>query len=532
MIKRTHSISTKLFVLISLFLVLFLTLLMVVQSSSFEPYYLSKKEKQFKKGLEIFKSVHLAPDVEPSRAIQQLMNHANAFEKPFSATIAIGSIRDGALIASPEPRKTLIQIDKNGNFLNRLPLPLPDTQDSTMNYLIDAFRYWRSDTSLQRLVLDQGETVTFTNHYTDSVKTLAAVTSLPGNDYVLLAVASLQPVGEAAGIVRDFYVYFLLLAVVLILLLTYVFSRMITRPLVRLNQAAERMSKLDFTARCDVDSQDEIGSLGRTLNFLSQNLNETLGELSAANEKLKADIENEKRLERLRREFVASVSHELKTPISLIGGYAEGLKDGIVQGERRDEYLDVIIEETERMGNLVKDMLDLSQLESGKFHLQIKPFRIGALAESLTDKMFTGLNKKRIGCEVELEDPGATVLGDEFRIGQVLTNLLSNAIKHTPEGGNIRISTAEGPGSGLPGASGTLWVEVFNEGEPIPEADLEHIWDAFHTVDKSRNRELGGFGIGLAIVKNILTLHGSAFGVRNDAGGVTFFFTLPLAEEA
>ncbi|MCU6712730.1 HAMP domain-containing histidine kinase [Paenibacillus sp. J5C_2022] len=159
-----------------------------------------------------------------------------------------------------------------------------------------------------------------------------------------------------------------------------------------------------------------------------------------------------------------------------------------------------------------------------------EPFRIGALAGSLTDKMFVEL-KKRVVCAVELS-ADAFVFGDEFRIVQVLTNLLGNAIKHTPEGGQIRISTEEGPGSGVPGANGCVRIEVYNDGDPIPEADLPYIWDTFYTVDKSGSREIGGgSGIGLAIVKNILTLHGSDFGVRNVTGGVLFYFTLPLVDE-
>ncbi|MEF3306224.1 sensor histidine kinase [Paenibacillus sp. GYB003] len=532
MIRRFRKISTKLFVLVSLFLISFLTLLMIVQSGFFESYYERKKTNELKKGLEAFKTEYYTP----TGNVDRLPEHFSEFEKRHAASIAIGQVREGFLVLAPQPRMLFLQkLDKDGNAVEQLQqqIRIPNPSNNLTTYMLTAMRYWQEQPGLVRRVLELGDTVTFANPYSGSSSTIAAVAPLPGGtstDYVLLAITSLQPVGEAAGIVRDFYVYFLLLAIALILLLTYVFSRMISQPLVKLNEAAGRMAKLDFTARCDADSRDEIGSLGNTLNFLSQNLNDTLGKLHSANEQLKADIENEKRLERLRREFVASVSHELKTPISLIGGYAEGLKDGIVDGERRDEYLNVIVEETERMANIVGDMLDLSQLESGKFNLRREPFRIGALAESLTDKMFVELNKKRIRCGVDLEDADAVVIGDEFRIGQVLTNLLANAIKHTPENGSIRIVTSEGPGVGVPGKAGTVRVEVFNVGEPIPEADLPHIWDTFYTVDKSGNRELGGSGIGLAIVKNILTLHGSDFGVRNEDGGVLFYFTLPLQD--
>ncbi|RKN84772.1 sensor histidine kinase [Paenibacillus ginsengarvi] len=536
MIGRFRKISTKLFVLTSLLLIFFLTLLVLVQSSFFESYYRSKKINELKLALDTFRSTYYKSQDDLSRLPEQFPE----FEKRYSATMAIGQMKDGSLMLGSQPRVAMVRVvDKDGNAIQReqqiFRSPLPD---NSLTAAVTAMNGWKENASLVRRVINLGETVTFASGsggVSSGTSTIAAVAPLKSGDVtdnVLLAVASLQPVGEAAGIFRDFYVYFLLLAIVLIVLLTYVFSRMISRPLVKLNEAAGRMAALDFSAKCDDGSRDEIGSLGGTLNFLSQNLNETLGQLHAANEQLKADIENEKRLERLRREFVASVSHELKTPISLIGGYAEGLKDGIVQGEAREEYLDVIVQETERMGNIVSDMLDLSQLEAGKFSLRKEPFRIGTLAESLTDNMFALLNKKKIVCAVELEDANALVFGDEFRIGQVFTNLLGNAIRHTPEYGKIRISAVEGPGSGVPGAVGTIEIQLFNEGEPIPDADLPHIWDTFYTVDKSGSREFGGSGIGLAIVRNILTLHGSAYGVRNAASGVVFHFTLPLVDES
>ncbi|TMV51484.1 HAMP domain-containing protein [Paenibacillus mesophilus] len=536
MIRRFRKISTKLFVLTSLFLTVFLTLLMIVQSSFFESYYERKKINELRSALESFKSSYYKEQDEVNKLTEQFPE----FEKRYSATMALGQVKDGLILLGAQPRTTFIQtVDQTGNVLRiqTQQSAIGLSPDNGLKTIISAMNRWRENSGLVRQVLDLGDTVTFTSKIAEGgagASSIAVVTPLKNamtTDHVLLAVSSLQPVGEAANIVRDFYVYFLLLAIALIVLLTYVFSRMISRPLVKLNVAAGRMANLDFSAKCDVETRDEIGSLGGTLNFLSQNLNDTLGQLHSANEKLKADIENEKRLERLRREFVASVSHELKTPISLIGGYAEGLRDDIVQGERREEYLDVIVEETERMASIVKDMLDLSQLEAGKYNLRQEPFRIGALAGSLTDKMFVEL-KKRVVCAVELESADAIVYGDEFRIGQVLTNLLGNAIKHTPEGGKIRISTEEGPGSGVPGANGCVRIEVYNDGDPIPEADLPYIWDTFYTVDKSGSREIGGgSGIGLAIVKNILTLHGSEFGVRNVSGGVLFYFTLPLIDE-
>jgi two-component system sensor histidine kinase VanS len=286
------------------------------------------------------------------------------------------------------------------------------------------------------------------------------------------------------------------------------------------------MAKLDFSVRYVSKSDDEIGNLGKTLNFLSDNLNSTLYQLNAANEQLKLDIEKDKQLEKLRKEFIAGVSHELKTPISLIYGYAEGLRDGIPQGVKKAEYLDVILQETEHMGKLVTDMLDLSQLESGKFTWTSAPFAIDSLIRSIVDKLSVQMTEEQISCELIPPEDSVMVEGDRMRIEQVLKNLLSNAIRHTPPNGCIQINLTRNMD-----ANDEVTVSIFNEGNPIPEEAISHIWDTFYKIDSSRNRELGGTGIGLSIVKNILSHHGNGFGVSNENGGVCFYFKLPLNQE-
>lgn len=521
---KPKSISTKLFALTSVLLIAFLTVLMLVQSTFFESYYQSKKMNQLKQGLANFKSLYYKSPAD----LSTLPKLFPELEKNLSATAAIMQLRDGLVTTGPQTKtKAIIQIDKTGQIVNSSISPLPAFEPETMMSLMTAINQFRGDTNLTRRVVDLGETASYVTRTSDrSGKYIAAVVPLSKDgitgmtDSLLLAVTSLQPVGEAAGIMKDFYLYFLLLAVLAILLLTYMYSRMISRPLIKLNNAAAQMAKLDFSVKCEVQSQDEIGSLGRTLNFLSGNLNETLGQLHTANVQLKADIEKEKELEKLRREFVASVSHELKTPISLISGYAEGLKDGIVSGARREDYLDVILEESGRMAGLVQDMLDLSQLESGKFTLTVAEFQLHELIHSTVDNMFMEFERRGIQCLLELQGP-AVAYGDATRIRQVLTNLLSNASKHAAAGGNIRIRTST--------VNEDVQVDIFNEGAPIPEADLPRIWETFYTVEKSHNREHAGSGIGLAIVHNILTLHGGKFGVFNTSTGVTFYFTLQLA---
>ena len=292
---------------------------------------------------------------------------------------------------------------------------------------------------------------------------------------------------------------------------------MISKPLLKLNDSASRIASLDFSAKCEVKRSDEIGNLAKTLNFLSDNLHTALTELKRKNKKLEEDIKKEKNLEIMRKDFVAGVSHELKTPISLIEGYAEGLKDNIVEGESRDYYIDVIIDEAKRMGSLVSDMLDLSQLETGNFKLKIGEFLLGDLMLPLHRKYLKLINEAGLSIELNL-NKGIKVNGDIYRLDQVMTNFITNAMKNTPKGGKITIKSTEN--------ADFVLIEVINDGKPIEEKDLKNIWEKFYKVDKSRNRQNGGTGLGLAISKNILMLHQSTFGVKNIDGRVDFYFTL------
>jgi two-component system sensor histidine kinase VanS len=299
-----------------------------------------------------------------------------------------------------------------------------------------------------------------------------------------------------------------------------IYSKMISKPLISLNSTATKISQLDFSAKCQVTSNDEIGSLGRTLNFLSEKLGVTLNELKTANDQLKGDIEKEKQLEKMTKEFIASVSHELKTPISLIEGYAEGLKDGIPKGDDVAYYLDVIIDESKNMNSLVCDMMDLSQLESGNFKLNMSEFNVFELINSIYKKYLNSINDRHLNLNTSSTMKNIVVYGDPYRIEEVMNNLISNAIRHTPINKTITIT--------LKIVEGKMSVEIENEGSFISSDDLDRIWDKFYKVDKSGNKHFGGTGLGLSIVKNILFLHKSYFGVSNTATGVCFYFTLDI----
>ncbi|SDW66147.1 cell wall metabolism sensor histidine kinase WalK [Paenibacillus sp. CF384] len=438
-------------------------------------------------------------------------------------------IRAIAIGAGQKQKRIFISIDQlGGDVLRMIQNPLSQEQ---VDNLMTGVAQWLQDSAQVERVFTGGETVVYRAPGFGPEKVgnnqLIAVAALPSADgarQVLFAVSSLQPVSDAGYVFKDFYMYFYGLAVVLILLLSFLYSGMITKPLRRLNQVALRLSKLDFSVKSGIKRNDEIGSLSRTFDFLSDNLQHALGELQAANVQLKEEFEKEKQLEAMRREFVAGVSHELKTPISLISGYAEGLRDGIGGAEKREQYLGVIMDETSRMSGLVNDMLDLAQLESGKYRLVSGSFDLRACAHAFLQRHAEPLERKAIALNALLPEEPAEMpaYGDRFRLEQVLANLMSNAIRHTVQGGAIELRIVAEPDRWL--------LSLWNEGEAIPEAELKRIWEQFYRTDHSRSRELGGTGIGLAIVKHILLLHGSTFGVRNHGSGVEFYFTVAKAE--
>ncbi|MCP3772355.1 ATP-binding protein [Paenibacillus sp. MZ04-78.2] len=333
---------------------------------------------------------------------------------------------------------------------------------------------------------------------------------------LLFSITSLQQISEAYGALRLFYVYIGVGGIVLILLLSLIFSKFVTKPLLTLNKFALRMAKLDFSAKSPIRSNDEFGSLSHSLNSLSESLDHTLKELHQANEQLRADMEEKQRMEQRQKEFVSNASHELKTPLSIVKGFAEGLRDGISES-KRERYLEVILDETEKMEELVKDMLELTKLESKTIKLKKSRFMVSELIEDIVDKLSHHLNEKGLKV-VHMAAGEHPIYADQSKIEQVLFNILVNAIRHAVPGSEITIR--------IDSDGERLRVAIDNEGENIPEDQLDDIWERFYRAERSRNRKTGGMGLGLAIVKHILELHESRYGVTNTEKGVSFYFML------
>ncbi|MEK5404953.1 HAMP domain-containing sensor histidine kinase [Paenibacillus sp. FSL W8-0439] len=333
-----------------------------------------------------------------------------------------------------------------------------------------------------------------------------------GEIELLFTVTSLQEISETNEALRWFYLYLGIGGFALILILSLFYSRMVTRPLITLNNTAKRMAKLDFTAHTPIRQNDELGSLSYSMYTLSQNLDTALRELQEANQQLVEDMEQKQRMEAVQQDFFANASHELKTPLSIIKGFAEGLQDGVSAG-KQDHYMKVIVEEADKMERLVKDMLDLAKLESGTLKLRKTTFILSELVEEVVDKLFHLLKEKQLEVVI-IPANELPIHADIGWMEQVIINFVVNAIRHAEEGSSITIR--------IEGSGEVNTFSIENKGETIPDDQLELIWNRFYRAELSRSRQTGGTGLGLSIVKRILDLHEFRYMAENTKDGVRF----------
>lgn len=335
---------------------------------------------------------------------------------------------------------------------------------------------------------------------------------------ILLAVSPVSLNGATPGILEGYFITIPLISVAVCMLMSFLFSQLISRPLVSINDAANRMVKLDFSAESDIKGSDELGQLSRSINKLAKTLDQTLNDLMDANKRLQSDINREKKLEASRKEFVSNASHELKTPVAIIKGYSEALKDGIMEN-KREHYIGQIAKQADHMDKLVRDMLDLSNIENPTYAIKAEEFDICVLIKSIARECAesAALSGVTIVCS---SDCGSLKLyADRLKIGQVILNFLDNAIRHTPKNGKVDITLTAV-------SEKEAKVSVINEGGGIREEDIIRVWERFYRRDLDRNGKSGGTGLGLAISAKILDLHNMAYGVRNAGNGVEFYFII------
>lgn len=328
----------------------------------------------------------------------------------------------------------------------------------------------------------------------------------------------IESIQESVSLSNRFLTYIGIMAILFSAVLIHLVTKRITRPIRELAKISEEMAKLNFDVRYQPDGTYEIDELGENMNQLSGKLEGTISELKTANNELKNDIERKTKEDEMRREFLSNVSHELKTPIALIQGYAEGLMEGAFEDEESKAfYCEVIMDEAGKMNNMVKSLLELNQIEFGDEKLEFQRIDIVELVEGVLMNFRLTCEQNDIQVLFDVKGP-VYVWGDEFKIEEIFRNFLTNAIHHADGEKKIEVKIMM--------QDQNVEISVFNTGKPIPEEDIPRIWDKFYKVDKARTREYGGNGIGLSIVKAIMESIHKPYGVENYENGVRFYFVL------
>ena len=346
---------------------------------------------------------------------------------------------------------------------------------------------------------------------------------LDNGDMILLR-TPLESIRDSVMISNRFLASVGLMTTVVSAIIIWFLTKRYTKPILELAKISEKMSNLDFEAKYLGQKDNEIGILGENINFMSQELEKTISELKNANIELKKDIQLKEKNEEMRSEFLANVSHELKTPIALIQGYAEGLKDNITENqEEREYYCDVIIDESHKMNEIVKKLLMLNQLEYGN-DTEMERFDLVELIKNYLQSAEILFIQNEITLIWNAHEP-IFVWADELKVEEVFANYISNAVHYVKQDKNGKKEIVVG----IECSDKQVQVTVFNTGDNIPEDYLAKLWDKFYKVDKARTREYGGNGIGLSIVKAIMDSINGNYGVENVENGVKFWFELEKA---
>ena len=422
-------------------------------------------------------------------------------------------------------------IFKNSGTSEKTPEPKEPADDSVTDNPADADHKKRFDdiidmsgTSLveNRTIISSNDKYTLQKVYDERLGDYyLEIWGTLDNGYSIILRTPIQGIKDNVNISTTLIKYVGGAILVVGIISAFVVSTYITRPIKQLSDIAERMSEMDFDARYEGSDKGEIGLLGKSMNNMSEKLEHNIAELKKANLELKKDIDKKEKLEIMRTDFLSNVSHELKTPIALIQGYAEGLKEGITDDpESMEFYCDVIMDEANKMNTMVKRLLTLNQIEFGNDEPDMERFNINELIASVVDANAIRAGQKNMSIVFDNRNEQNFVWADEYKTEEVLTNYISNALNHCDGKQAIEVRTSKSEDGA------TITVTVYNSGRNIAEEDLERIWEKFYKTDKARTREYGGNGIGLSIVKAIMESMGQEYGVRNVSDGVEFWFTL------
>ncbi|MEN8075787.1 HAMP domain-containing sensor histidine kinase [Clostridioides difficile] len=328
--------------------------------------------------------------------------------------------------------------------------------------------------------------------------------------YHMIVHFPVSPENEASDSIELFFPFAILAIIIIAFTISSFYSILISRPLIKINKVAKKMAHLDFDNIIEIHGEDEIGELSNSLNLMNRNLKESFEKLEKMNSKLTEEIEMERKLEKERREFVATISHELKSPITIINGQLEGMIYNIGKYKDRDKYLKESYEVTQKMSELVQEILHLSERENGEFKYNFTQVNLSYITMTVLRELKYFIDEKNLKLQVSIEE-NIFVRADEKLIKKVITNIVKNAITYSPIKEIIILKLTKDV------------LSVENTGITIPNNQIGEIFNAFYRVDKSRNRKTGGTGLGLYIVRTILDKHDNmSYSIESKENSVIF----------
>lgn len=495
------SFKCKIFIILTCSIAAIIIFYWILNSLILEKYYISQKKRSL---------------IQAYQTINQAYN-SNIDDINFELE-KIDKNRNMSIIIKTDDQQTTIY---SSNQLDNNPPPKLDQSNPPPEKKYNRFDGIAKDNfnMESREILEENESY-FIEKLFDSRLNSSHIflTSQLDNGYFLFLRIPLQSINESVKISNQFLIISGIAVYLISALIMYLISKNITKPILELSNISKSMAEFDFSKKYIIKSKDEIGILGQNINILSEQLEEKISELKAANIELQKDLDQKLKIDEMRKDFLSNVSHELKTPIALIQGYAEGLKENIITDEEsRAYYIDVILDEADKMNSMVKKLLTLNQLEFGKEAINVRRFDIVEMISYLIEKCNILTLPKNITVKFQYES-NLYVWADEFLIEEVFMNYMTNAANHTTGDKLIEIK--------LEKHENIVRISVYNTGSHIPEAELENVWVSFYKVDKARTREYGGNGLGLSIVKVIMNLHKQNYGAYNTESGITFWFEL------
>lgn len=485
---KTKSIRTRLFLTLSITIIIIILLFIIVNSLILERFYIYSKEGNLLEAYRLINMYYNNGQINDINSKLEDMEKNNNFEilitTPYNTTVYISNDD-----FTPSYMKIIIKSEflHNANATySGDKITINQSQDISTGY---KFIYLSS-------TLDNGYKL-----------------------YIRVPIASItESVKISNNILKTIGFFTIIISGIIVVII----SKRFTDPILQLNEVAKKMSKLDFSTKYkETNTNDEIDNLGKSINVMSNTMEKTIKQLRNSNIELEKDIEEKSKTDEMRKQFISDVSHELKTPIALIQGYAEGLLENVAKDEEsRKFYAEVILDETNKMDTLVRKLLELIKIEYGALEFNDSEFNITELISETIRKSQVIINEKNINV-IYNKDEKVMICSDEFYIEQIINNYFTNAIKNVKEvyGKKEIIINIER-------LEDKIRVSVFNTGDNIKEEDLERIWKRFYKVDESRNRQDGGTGIGLALVKAIMERTGNRYGVENKEDGVEFYFEI------